>query len=186
MVEITMLWLPILLSAVFVFIVSSIIHMAPLWHKNDYPAVPNQDKVQDALRPFNIPPGDYMLPRCEKQADMKSPEFMEKMKKGPVMVMTVLPSGAWSMGSSLILWFCYSIVVSVFAAYIAGRALGTGAEYLAVHRFAGATAFVGYVLALFQMSIWYKRAWSSTFKATFDGLIYAWVTGGTFGWLWPR
>lgn len=186
MVEITMLWLPILLSAVFVFIVSSIIHMAPLWHKNDYPAVPNQDKVQDALRPFNIPPGDYMLPRCEKQADMKSPEFMEKMKKGPVVVMTVLPNGAWSMGSSLVLWFCYSIVVSIFAAYIAGRALGTDAEYLAVHRFAGATAFVGYVLALFQMSIWYKRAWSATFKATFDGLIYALVTGGTFGWLWPR
>lgn len=186
MVEITMLWLPILLSAVFVFIVSSIIHMAPLWHKNDYPAVPNQDKVQDALRPFNIPPGDYMLPRCEKQADMKSPEFMEKMKKGPVVMMTVLPNGAWSMGSSLILWFCYSIVVSVFAAYIAGRALGPGEPYLAVHRFAGATAFAGYVLALFQMSIWYKRSWGATFKATFDGLIYALVTGGTFGWLWPR
>ena len=44
------LWLPILLSAVFVFIVSSIIHMTPLWHKNDYPAMPNQDQVTAALR----------------------------------------------------------------------------------------------------------------------------------------
>lgn len=186
MVEITMLWLPILLSAVFVFIVSSIIHMAPLWHKNDYPALPNQDKVLDALRPFNIPPGDYMVPRCNTHAEMKTPEFTEKLKKGPVLIMTVMPSGAMSMGPSLVMWFCYSLVVSIFAAYIAGRALGAGAEYLAVHRFAGATAFAGYVLALFQMSIWYKRGWSNTLKATFDGLIYALVTGGTFGWLWPR
>lgn len=186
MVDITMLWLPILLSAVFVFIISSIIHMAPLWHKNEYPAVPNQDKVMEALRPFNIPPGDYMMPRCKEHAEMKTPEFTEKLKKGPVMLMTVLPNGPMSMGSSLVLWFCYLIVVSIFSAYIAGRALGPGAEYLAVHRFAGATAFAGYTLAIFQTSIWYKRAWSTTLKVTFDGLIYALVTGGTFGWLWPR
>lgn len=186
MVEITMLWLPILLSAVFVFILSSIIHMAPLWHKNDYPAVPNQDKVMDALRPFNIPPGDYIMPRCATQAEMKTPEFVEKTKKGPVVIMTVLPNGEMTMGSSLVLWFCYLIVVAIFAAYISGRALGPGAEYLAVHRFAGATAFVGYTLAIFQTSIWYKRAWSTTLKVTFDGLLYALVTGGTFGWLWPR
>ncbi|HEX7420299.1 MAG TPA: hypothetical protein VF505_10460 [Thermoanaerobaculia bacterium] len=37
MTALTALWLPILLSALFVFIVSSIIHMAPLWHKNDFP-----------------------------------------------------------------------------------------------------------------------------------------------------
>jgi hypothetical protein len=186
MVEITMLWLPILLSAVFVFILSSIIHMAPLWHKNDYPAVPNQDKVMDALRPFNIPPGDYIMPRCATQAEMKTPEYTEKLKKGPVMIMTVLPNGPMTMGASLVQWFCYLIVVSIFAAYIAGRALGPGAEYLAVHRFAGATAFAGYTLAIFQTSIWYKRAWSTTLKVTFDGLLYALVTGGTFGWLWPR
>lgn len=186
MVEITMLWLPILLSAVFVFIASSIIHMAPLWHKNDYPAVPNQDKVMDALRPFNIPPGDYIVPRCNTQAEMKSPEYTEKLKKGPVLIMTVLPNGPMTMGKSLVLWFVYCLVVSLFAAYIAGRALTPGAEYLAVHRFAGATAFVGYSLAIWQTSIWYKRAWSTTLKVTFDGLIYGLLTGGTFGWLWPR
>jgi hypothetical protein len=35
-------------------------------------------------------------------------------------------------------------------------------------------------------SIWYYRAWSTTFKATVDGLIYALLTAGTFGWLWPK
>jgi hypothetical protein len=33
-------------------------------------------------------------------------------------------------------------------------------------------------VALWQMSIWYRRAWSITLKATVDGLIYALLTVG--------
>jgi hypothetical protein len=102
------------------------------------------------------------------------------------MVVTVLPNGLFSMGRNLGLWFVYCVVVGIFAAYIAGRALPAGALYLHAFRFAGATAFIGYSLALWQMSIWYRRSWTSTIKATVDGLIYALLTGGTFGWLWPR
>ncbi len=69
---------------------------------------------------------------------------------------------------------------------MAGRALGPGTPYLAVFRFAGVTAFTGYTLALLQDSIWHKRAWSTTLKLCFDGLVYALVTAGAFGWLWPR
>lgn len=100
-------------------------------------------------------------------------------------MLTVTKSGEQSMGKDLALWFFYSIVVGIFAAYIAGRALEPGAHYLSVFRFAGATAFVGYALALLQNSIWYKRNWSATIKSMFDGLVYALVTAGTFGWLWP-
>jgi hypothetical protein len=180
------LWLPILVSAIFVFIASSIIHTVLPWHKGDYPKIPSEDKVMDSLRPLAIPPGDYMVPRCASQKDMKSPEFQEKLKKGPVMVVTVLPGNAFSMGRNLGLWFVYCLVVSIFAAYIAGRALPLGTPYLHVFRFAGATAFIGYSVALWQMSIWYRRAWSTTIKATIDGLLYAGLTAGTFGWLWPH
>jgi len=186
MVELTALWLPILVSAAFVFIVSSVVHMAMPWHKNEYPAVPDQDKVMSALRPFAIAPGDYMIPRASNMKEMRSPEFKEKFKAGPVMVVTVLPNGQTGMGSSLILWFLYSVVVSLFAGYVAGRALQVGAPYLAVFRFVGATAFLGYTLALWQMLIWYRRTWGTTIKATIDGLLYACVTAGVFGWLWPR
>ncbi len=186
MVALSMLWLPILLSAVIVFVASSIIHMALPWHKNDYLAVPDQDKVMDALRPFGIPPGDYMLPRCATMEEMKTPEFREKLNKGPVAIMTVMPNGQWSMGRNLVLWFLYSVVVSFFAAYIASHALPPGAHYLRVFQLVGATAFIGYALALWQMSIWYRRAWSTTLKATVDGLIYALLTAGVFGWLWPN
>jgi hypothetical protein len=186
MVPIHALWLPILLSAVFVFVASSIIHMVLRWHRGDYSRVPNEDKLMEALRPLAVPPGDYMIPRPQSMAEMKSPEFADKIRKGPVMVVTFLPNQRMAMGRNLILWFLNAIVVGIFAAYIAGRALPPGAHYLRVFRFAGATAFIGYSVALWQMSIWYRRAWSTTIKSTIDGLIYALLTAGTFGWLWPR
>jgi hypothetical protein len=186
MTALHLLWLPILLSAVVVFFVSSVIHMASPWHKNDYPKVPNEDAVRDAIRPLNIPPGDYMIPRVTTRAEMASPEFAEKMKQGPVMIVTVIPNGPMSMTQSLILWFLYAVVIDVFAAYVAGRALPVGAPYLHVFRFVGTAAFLCYSVALWQMSIWYRRAWSITIKATVDGLVYALLTAGMFGWLWPR
>jgi len=181
-----MLWLPILLSSVFVFLSSSIIHMVLPWHKSDYPKMPNEDKVMDTIRPLAIPPGDYLIPRPSNREEMKSPEFAEKMKKGPVMMFTVWPGGPMSMARNFILWFLYAVVIGVFAGYVAGRALPVGAPYLHVFRFAGVTAFLGYSAALWQMSIWYHRSWSATIKATVDGLIYAFLTAGVFGWLWPR
>lgn len=185
MTPLTALWLPILLSAVAVFIASSLIHMLPLWHANEYPAPPDADRLTAALQPLNIPPGDYMVPRSASMAEMKTPEFAEKLAKGPVMLMTVLPNGPIGMGKALSLWFVYAVVVSFFAAYITGRALPAGTAYLGVFRFAGATAFLGYSLALWQMSIWYNRAWSMTIKATVDGLIYGLLTAGVFASLWP-
>ena len=186
MVPILSLWLPILVSAVFVFIASSVIHMALGYHKSDVKRLANEDEALAALRALKIAPGDYALPRAESMADMKSPAFVEKMTKGPVVFMTVVAGGPPSMTASLSLWFIYSLVVGVFAAYIAGRALTTESHYLAVFRFAGATAFVGYSLALLQHSIWYKRNWRTTLVSMFDGLVYALLTAGTFGWLWPR
>jgi hypothetical protein len=186
MTGLSALWLPILLSSVVVFVASSIIHMLLPWHRNDYLKVPNEDRVRDALRPLAIPPGDYMVPNCDSTQEMRSPEFAEKMKQGPVMVLTAMPNGPISIGRNLALWFVYCLVVGYFAAYVAGRTLPAGASYLHVFQMVGATAFIGYVLALWQMSIWYQRAWRTTVKATIDGLIYALLTAGTFGWLWPH
>ncbi len=186
MTALSALLLPIVLSAVIVFVASSIIHMALPWHKSDYPKVPNEDRVRAALRPLAIPPGDYMIPRAASMQDMKSPEFMAKMNEGPVMVVTVMPNGPWAMGKNLTQWFVYSVVVGVFAAYVAGAALPPGAPYLRVFQLVGVSAFMGYALALWQLSIWYRRDWMTTIKSNVDGLIHALLTAGTFGWLWPR
>jgi hypothetical protein len=179
------LWLPVLVSAVIVFFASSLIHMVLPWHKSDFPKMSNEDQVMAALRPLGIPPGDYFFPRPADRNDMRSPAFAEKIRQGPVAVMTVMPA-AMSMGRNLAFWFVYCAVANFFAAYVASRALAPGADYPKVFQFVGATAFIGYTLALWQMSIWYHRSWSTTIKSTIDGLIYAMLTAGTFGWLWPR
>jgi hypothetical protein len=186
MISVAAFWLPILLSAVLVFVASSVIHMASPWHKSDYPKIPSEDQVMDALRPLAIPPGDYMVPRPATREDMRSPEFKERVRKGPVMMLTVWPSGPMSMGRNLALWFLYTVAVGVFAAYVAGHALLPAASSRQIIRFTGLTAFIGYSVALWQMSIWYRRAWITTIKATVDGLIYALLTAGAFVWLWPR
>ncbi len=185
MVPILSLWLPILLAAVLVFAASSFIHMVLGYHANDFVGLPNEAGVMDALRPFNLTPGQYVMPKAESMKQMGEPDFQEKMKAGPVAFLTVLPSGPPRMGGQLAQWFVYSVIVGVLAAYIAGRALGPGAEYLHVFRFTGATAFMCYTVAGWQASIWYRRPWATTLKNTFDGFIYACLTAGAFGWLWP-
>ena len=185
MTGISQLWLPILLSAVAVFLASSVIHMLSPWHKSDYPKLANEDQVLDALRPLAIPPGDYFIPRPSGREEMSSPAFKEKVKRGPVMVFTVMPA-EMPMARNLVLWFLYTVVVGLFSAYVAARALRVGARYGLVFRFTGVTAFLAYSAALWQMLIWYRRAWITTIKSTVDGLIYALLTACTFAYFWPR
>ena len=186
MVTIPELWLPILLSAVAVFVASSVIHMFLGYHFNDYGKLPDENAFADAIRKLNIPAGSYMFPKPSSAADMKTAEYQEKAKKGPGVILTTWPGANPNMASNLAMWFVFCLVVGVFAAYVAGRALPAGADYLAVFRFAGVTAFVAHTLGGWGESIWYKRPWSVTAKNTFDGLVYALLTAGVFGWLWPR
>ena len=186
MTPLASLWLPILLSAVFVFVMSSVLHMVLPWHRTDYAKVPNEDAVAAALRGFAIPPGDYMMPRADSPAEMRTPEFAEKIRQGPMVVMTVMPGGEMRMAGNLAQWFGFSVVVSVFAAYITSRTMGAGAGSMRVVQLASATAFVAYGIGLWPMSIWYRRSWGTTFKSTVDGLIYGLITGATLAWLWPK
>lgn len=186
MVPITALWPPILLSAVIVFVASSIIHMVLPLHKSDYRNLPEEDKVLDALRAAGVTPGPtYHFPHCTHK-DMKSPETVERFKRGPVGLLTMIPGGPPAMGKFLGQWFVYCLLIGVFVAYLTGRTRIAGTPYLEVFRVAGATAFLGYAGAVIQDSIWKGQTWGITFKHIFDGLIYALLTAGTFGWLWPR
>jgi ABC-type transport system involved in multi-copper enzyme maturation permease subunit len=180
------LLIPIVVSAVFVFLASSIIHMLTPWHKHDLMKVPDEDGVMNALRAFRLPPGNYVFPKAASTADMKSPAFAEKMKAGPVAFMTVRSGFSFNMGGTLFQWFLYSLAVSVVAGYIAGVAFGPGTEYLRIMQVAGCVAFAGYSMAQMHESIWWGRRWSWTIRNMLDGLLYGLLTGGTFGWLWPR
>ncbi len=185
MVSVFSLVLPILLSAVAVFLLSGLFHMVLRLHRNEVRGVPDEDRVRDALRPFAIPPGDYVLPHANDFREMGTPEFVEKTKRGPVAFLTVFPNEPFAMGKSLTQWFVYSLIVGAFAGYAAGIGLGPGAEGGEVFRLVGAVSFAGYALGVAQASIWWGRRWVYTLGAIADGAAYALVTAGLFAWLWP-
>ncbi|HSR70371.1 MAG TPA: hypothetical protein VLU25_20745 [Acidobacteriota bacterium] len=185
MVPLMSLWMPILLAAILVFVMSSIVHMVLGYHKTDFKPVPKEAEAMGALGQLEIPPGDYMMPHAKDMKELQSEAFVKKYSKGPVVIMTVVPPGPPSMGKQLVQWFIYCIVVGIFVAYLTGRALGPGAEYLSVFQIAGCSAFMAYALGMPQDAIWLSRSWTSTFKSMFDGLLYGLVTAGAFGWLWP-
>lgn len=185
MVALTALWLPILLSAIIVFFASSIMHMVLPYHRNDYSPLPDEDKILSTLRAANLKRGLYVFPYCTHK-DMKSPALLEKQKQGPVGFMTVAPSGPPAMPKFLIQWFVYCLLIGFFVAYLTAHTVASGANYLAVFRVVGTAAFLAYGLGNLSNGIWKCQPWSMTAMESIDGLIYALLTAGTFGWLWPR
>jgi hypothetical protein len=184
-VPLTGLWLPILLSAVIVFVASSIMHMLLPYHQSDYRKLPDEERVLAALRPLGLTRGLYTFPYTTHK-DMKLPETTEKFKQGPVGYITVIPSGPVNMGKFLGLWIGFCLVVSFFVAYLTGHTVASGADYLAVFRVAGTAGFLAYGVGNLSNGIWRGQPWGMVLKEVFDGLIYALLTAGTFGWLWPR
>ena len=179
------LWRPILLSAVFVFLASSVLHMVLPIHKGDYKQVPGEDSLASQMRDLRIPPGDYVFPCPGSMKEMSSPEMLAKYEQGPVGFMTILPNGPPAMGKSLVQWFVYSVLVSTLVGYVGTLGLSRGAEYLRVFQITGTAAILAYSVSYVPDSIWKGHGWASTFKFMFDGVVYGLVTAGTFGWLWP-
>ena len=185
MIPLTGLWLSIPLSAVVVFFASFVMHMVLTYHKSDYRKLPDEDRVTDAMRNAGVTPGPaYFFPHFSFK-EMKSPPVVEKLKRGPVGLLTVLPSRSPAMGKNMVQWFLYCLVISVFAAYVSGRTLAPGAAFWQVFRIVGVVALLGYGAAHIQESIWNGRSWVVTFKHLFDSVIYAALTAAMFGWLWP-
>ncbi len=179
------LWLPVIVSAVVVFVASSIIHMALKYHKADVKSLPNEDAVREALAKGNPAPGVYSTPHCADFKQMKDPAMVAKFEKGPVAMITVLPKGAPMLPKHLALWFAFSVLVSFVAAYVARHTLQFGADGMAVMRITGTVAFTGYALSHVSDSVWKGQPWSNTARAFIDGAIYAVLTGLVFRLMWP-
>lgn len=185
MVTLAALWLPIVLSSVIVFVASSIMHMLLPYHRGDYRQLPEEDKLLVALRAAALQRGLYVFPYCTHK-DMKSPAMIEKYKQGPVGMITVFPSGPPAMPKFLGQWFAYTLIIGFFVAYLTGRTVAPGANYLVVFRVAGTAAFLAYGLGNLSNGIWKGQPWGMTVKEVIDGLVFGLLTAGTFGWLWPR
>lgn len=179
------LWLPILLSAMFVFIASALINMfLKFWHTPDYKKFVNEEEVRGAIRAGNPVPGQYALPYCGPEA-MKDPAMKEKFAQGPIGMVLLRRSGSVNMGASLFQWFLFCILVSLFCAMIASQTLPIGADRHLVFHTIALAALMGYAFGSFPDAIWWGFRWKVAFKYIIDGILYAIITGFTFVWLWP-
>jgi len=186
MVSLGSLVLPIVLSAVLVFVTSWLAHMVFKYHASDYTKLPNEDAVRAAIRASNPPPAQYIIPYASGMKEMETAEMKQKYAEGPVAVLNLKRPGPYSMGPTLGQWFVFTLVVSLFVAYAAAHAIPPGTPYLQVFRVVGTIAFLAYAAGQVPAAIWMGKPWSVAWKEVLDGLLYALVTAGTFGWLWPR
>lgn len=179
------LWIPVVVSAVAVFVASSVLHMVLKYHKADYKRLPNEDAVRDSLAKGSPAPGMYFTPFCDDMKQMKDPAIQEKFTKGPIAMVTVQQSGPPTLGKPLVLWFGFTLLASFVAAYVARHTLHPGADGREVMRITGSVAFAVYGIGRITDSIWKGRPWSNTAREMIDGGIYSLVTGLTFLVLWP-
>ena len=179
------LWIPVIVSAVFVFVASSILHMVLKYHRADYKPLPNEDAVREALGKGKPAPGLYFTPYCADMKQMGQPEMKAKFEKGPVAMIAVAPSGRPAMGKRLLLWFMFSVLVSFVTAYVARHTLHPGEDGMLVMRMTSTIAFAAYGLSNVSDSIWKGQPWGNTARGLLDGLIYAFLTGLAFRLFWP-
>lgn len=180
------LWLPILLSAVVVFVLSSLIHMVLKWHASDYNGFANEDAVRAAISAGRPAPGRYVIPHCRDMKEMGSEAMQRKYREGPVGHITLGASGVPGMGKYLGLWFLWSLVVSVVAAYLASRLFGFNlGRAAAAAKMVGAVTFIAHGFGTVTESIWSLRPWSMSVKYLLDAALYAIGAALVFLWLWP-
>lgn len=180
------LWLPILLSAVVVFVISSLIHMVIKWHAPDYRGFSNEEAVRVAIRAGNPTPGRYVIPHCKDMKEMGSEVMLQKYRDGPVGQFVLGPNGIPNLGKCLGLWFLFSLGVAVVAAFLATQIFGLDpTRDRAAAKLIGAVSFLAYGFGTITETIWAMRPWSSSIKYLLDAALYAVGSGFIFFWLWP-
>jgi len=185
MISLSHLWLPIVVSAIAVFVVSSLLHMVLTYHNSDYRPLSNEDEVRAAISKGGATAGQYIIPHAVGMQAMKDPAILKKMEEGPNGFIILRAPGLPSMGPALGQWFVYTLVLSFLCACLSGIANAPGTPHAIIFKFVGISAFLGYVGALTQQSIWRSEPWPVTFKHSLDGLVYALVTAGVFALMWP-
>ena len=177
------LWLPILVSALAVFVVSAIGWMALGHHNADIKKLPDEGAFLDFMRSQNVPPGTYMWPGCGS-GDMKNPEFLARFEAGPwgsVNVTARKPSFA----RNLALTFLFYIVVGIFVGYITSLARDPGAPFLSVFRVAGAVGVLAYCAGGIPNALFFGKPLRFILTDLIDGIVYGVITGLIFAWFWP-
>jgi hypothetical protein len=181
MVELSALWLPILLTSAVMFFAGFLAWMVLPHHKPDWQGLKNEDEFLQTVGGMNIPEGNYVFPyACDSEA-MKSEEHKRRMEQGPVGTLQVW-GGAPAMGKNLALQFVFLMVTNTCLAYLATLGLEIDDGFMPVFRFVATAGFLTYTAAAVPGSIWFKLRLPGYL---IDGVIHGLIAGAIFGWLWP-
>jgi hypothetical protein len=179
------LWLPILLSAVAIWIISAIVWMALPHHKQDFIGLTDEDGFMDSIRRSGIKPGNYVFPDFRDREAMKSEKISKALEEGPVGHLSVWRTPL-TMVSKLVGTFIVYIVVSTLIAYLTRVALPGPAEFAKVFQIAGTAGILAYCFSSIPNALWFG-SYKRTIVASFiDGIVYGHITGAIFAWRWPH
>src|SRR5687767_1930042 len=187
MVTLPELWLPIVLSAVAVFIASALAWMLMPHHKGDFKKLPNEDAVMAAVRQLNVSPGLYFFPNMAECNKAKmDPQAKLKFEQGPHGMLQVWPPGAFGkMGRNMALSFVFYLIVSFFVAYLASRSLAPNASFGYIFQITGTAAIMAYCFARIPNDIWFGTPPRNIVNNLIDGIAFGLITAAIFAWLWP-
>jgi hypothetical protein len=182
------LWLPILLSATAVWIVSIVASMALPHHKRDFIALPDEDGFADDLRKRGIKPGNYIFPDFRDPRAMKSEKVQKALNEGPVGHLIVWKTPL-TMGDKLVGTFIVSLIVSTLIAYLTSVAIpaspgATAPTFAKVFQIAGTAGILAYCFSFLPSAIWWGTYTRTMVAHVIDGIAYGAITGAIFAWGW--
>jgi hypothetical protein len=183
-VQLPELWLPILLSAVAVFIASALAWMVLPHHKKDIQFAPDEGPLLEGIARAKLKAGQYMFPTCTSAKDLKDPQVKARWDAGP-WGMILLRGTKPNLARNLVSAFIFYLVVGVFVGYLSALALDSGAPFRSAFRVAGTAAVIAYCLGGIPNAIFFGRSARAVVMDTIDGIVYGLITGAIFGWLWP-
>jgi hypothetical protein len=179
------LWLPILLSAAAIWVISIIASMALPHHKKDFIGLPDEDGFMDYIRRSGIKPGNYLFPDFRDREAMNSEKVQKALKEGPVGHLSVWQPPL-TMAGKLVATFIVYLVVSILIAYLTRVALPGPAEFAKVFQIAATAGILAYSFSFIPNGIWFG-AYKRTLIASFiDGIGYGLIAGVIFAWRWPH
>ena len=176
------LWLPIVASAVLLFVLSAASHMALPWRRNEWGRITESEALQASLE--GLRPGLYAFPAAPDPKQQMTKEWRDRWAKGPSGWLTIAPRAPVDMGRNMALSVVAYLLVACLAAYVAWHALGPAPHGRAVFRLVGTLGFMSFGVGTVFESIWYHRPWRAYASDALDALLSGLVMAAAFAWLW--